>query len=141
MEHPVPLLSILIITYNREEDTLLLLQDIESQNDVAQYVGEILLLNNHSSDPYDRVTDFIGRSGLPIEYMVSDTNTGVVGGRNLLIRKAKCPHLLILDDDVVFADKSAIRQIAHIFNKEQYVRNNTAIITLSIFYYSTGVRQ
>ena len=141
MQHQVPLLSILIITYNREEDTLLLLQDIEAQHKVMQYVGEILLLNNKSSDPYERVTDFIAQSGLPIDYMVNDTNAGVVGGRNLLLQKAKFPHLLILDDDVVFEDKSAIGKIARLFNKEQYVQNNTAIITLGIFYYSTGVRQ
>ncbi|GEM_PF-139401 len=141
LEQQAPLLSILIITYNRAEDTLLLLQDIAAQHEVSQHVGEILLLNNNSSDPYDEVTAFISQSSLPIDYMVSDTNSGVVGGRNQLLRKAKFPHLLILDDDVVFEDKSAIGKIAHLFSKEQYVQHNTAIITLGIFYYSTGVRQ
>lgn len=141
MQHQVPLISILIITYNRAEDTLLLLQDIEAQHEVMQYVGEILLLNNKSTEPYELVTDFIAQSRLPIDYMVNDTNAGVVGGRNLLIQKAKFPHLLVLDDDVVFEDKSAIGKIAHLFSKEQYVQHNTAIITLGIFYYSTRVRQ
>jgi len=141
LQHQVPLLSILIITYNRAEDTLLLLQDIEAQHAVAQYVGEILLLNNNSSDSYEKVTDFISQTRLPIDYIVNDKNPGVAGGRNLLIQKAKFPHLLVLDDDVVFADKSAIEKIAHLFSKEQYVQHNTAIITLNIYYHATGERQ
>ncbi|RYE00442.1 MAG: glycosyltransferase [Sphingobacteriales bacterium] len=141
MQHQVPLLSILIITYNRAEDTLLLLQDIEAQHEVAQYVGEILLLNNNSSDSYEKVTDFISQSRLPIAYIVNDKNPGVAGGRNQLIQSAKFPHLLVLDDDIVFADKSAIEKIARLFSKEQYVQHNTAIITLNIYYHATGERQ
>lgn len=141
LQHQVPLLSILVITYNRAEDTLLLLQDIEAQHEVAQYVGEILLLNNNSSDSYEKVTDFINRTSLPIDYIVNENNPGVAGGRNLLIKRAKFPHLLVLDDDVVFADKSAIEKIARLFSKAQYVQHNTAIITLNIHYYTTGERQ
>jgi GT2 family glycosyltransferase len=65
----------------------------------------------------------------------------VAKGRNILIKKAKFPLLLVLDDDVVFAEKNAIAKIATLFQKAQYVENNTAVITLNIFYSETNERQ
>jgi GT2 family glycosyltransferase len=77
----------------------------------------------------------------PLIYFVNDENTGVAKGRNILIKKAKFPLLLVLDDDVVFAEKNAIAKIANLFQKPQYVENNTAVITLNIFYFETKERQ
>jgi len=71
----------------------------------------------------------------------SEENLGVARGRNFLIEKAKFPLLLVLDDDVVFAEKNAIEQVSALFEKEQYVKNNTAVITLNIFYFDTKERQ
>jgi len=138
----MPLLSILIITYNRPQDTLSLLENIQGQNNLLQYVGEVLLLNNASSDSYESVEDFIkGNPGFPIQYIEHNQNLGVAGGRNFLIKKAKYPTLLLLDDDVVFPEKNAMEKLAVLFEKPFFKENNTAVITLNIYYFLTRERQ
>ncbi|PSK90653.1 glycosyltransferase family 2 protein [Taibaiella chishuiensis] len=137
-----PTLSILIITYNRPEDTLALLQNLATQEALQQHVLEILLLNNASTVPYDIVTAFIQkRSDLPINYIDHDENLGVARGRNFLVQKAKAPYLLVLDDDVEFASNDAIVKAAAIFDKPHFKEHNTAIVTLNIFYFDTRARQ
>jgi len=138
----MPALSILIITYNRPLDTLALLENLSEQQHVFHHVKEILLLNNASTESYDVVEQFIaGHASFPIQYIVHDKNLGVAGGRNFLIKKAKGDFLLVLDDDVVFEKDNAIETIANLFSQERFIENNTAIITLNIFYYDTHERQ
>ena len=135
-------LSILIITFNRPEDTLALLENLRSQDNLQQYVGEILLLNNASTTSYETITNFKENNpGFPLTYFAHDENLGVARGRNFLIKKAKFPLLLVLDDDVFFPEKNAIEQAAALFEKPQFIENNTAAITLNIFYFATNERQ
>lgn len=137
-----PQISILIITYNRPEDALLLLENLKGQNCLQQNVGEILLLNNASTISYESIKIFKENNPqFPLNYFEHHENLGVALGRNYLIKKAKFPLLLVLDDDVVFSDKSAIEQAATLFQKPQFLENNTAVITLNIFYFATGERQ
>src|SRR5690606_819238 len=132
-----PCLSILIITYNRAADTLSLLENLAEQEQVGAFLGEILLLNNHSSDDYTAVKDFVSRTALPIRYIDSDKNLGVSGGRNLLVKEAKFPYLVMLDDDLVFSEPDAVKTIGSLFDKEQYRKHNTGVITFHIRYYDT----
>lgn len=135
-------ISILIITYNRVEDTLALLENLREQEELNRYVGEILLLNNNSSDDYGALEEFIKKHPtFPIKYIDHDENLGVARGRNFLIQKAKYPLFLVLDDDVVFQEKDAIKKAASLFSKPQFIENNTAVITLNIHYFDTGLRQ
>jgi GT2 family glycosyltransferase len=137
-----PQISILIITYNRPEDALLLLENLKGQNCLQQNVGEILLLNNASTVSYEGIKKFKeNNQQFALNYFEHDENLGVALGRNYLIKKAKFPLLLVLDDDVVFSDKNAIEQVATLFQKPQFLENNTAVITLNIFYFATGDRQ
>ncbi len=137
-----PQLSILIISYNRADDALILLENLKAQNRFNENVGEILLLNNASSDSYQILKNFKEKNpGFPLVYFENDENSGVAKGRNFLIKKAKFPLLLVLDDDVVFADKNALSDIATLFQKPQHIENNTAVITLNIFYFDTNERQ
>lgn len=137
-----PSLSILIITYNRPEDTLALLENLARQQDLDKHVLEILLLNNASTVPYDTVTAYIQqRSDLPVNYIDHDENLGVARGRNFLVQKAKAPYLLVLDDDVELDGTDAIIKAAAIFDKPQFKENNTGIVTLNIFYYDSRERQ
>lgn len=135
-------LSILIITYNRPSDTLALLENLSGQQNVLHHVKEILLLNNASTELYANVEQFISNHPeLPIQYIVHDKNLGVAGGRNFLIKRAKGDFLLVLDDDVVFEKDNAIETAASLFSQQRFIENNTAIITLNIFYYDTNERQ
>lgn len=133
-----PTISILVITFNRPEDTLALLKSIEAQNKPDQYVGEILLLNNNSSDSYEKVEEFIqSQSNLPIQYIKHQENLGVARGRNFLIKKAVFPLLLILDDDTVFPENNAIEKLASYFNNPLFKENNTAVFSFEVFYFDT----
>jgi GT2 family glycosyltransferase len=137
-----PQISILIISYNRPEDALSSLQNLKEQIELNTYVGEVLLLNNASSVSYEMIENFAATNpDFPLIYLKNDENAGVAKGRNILIKKARFPLLLVLDDDVIFAEKNAIKKIATLFQKPQYVENNTAVITLNIFYFETKERQ
>ena len=137
-----PQISILIISYNRPEDALSLLQNLKEQIELNKHVGEVLLLNNASTVSYEMVENFAATNpDLPLIYFKNDENAGVAKGRNILIKKSRFPLLLVLDDDVVFAEKNAIAKIATLFQKPQCVENNTAVITLNIFYFETKKRQ
>lgn len=135
-------LSILIITYNRPEDTLALLQSINNQEDKAKHVKEVLLLNNASTISYQIIEDFIGQHpDLPVKYIKHSENLGVARGRNYLIQLATSEYLMFLDDDVEFPDNKAITIASSLFTEKRYIEYNTAIITFNIFYYSTKERQ
>ncbi len=135
-------LSILIITYNRPKDTLELLQSLKGQADIDAYLGEILLLNNASSVSYKIVNHFIEQNkDLQIRYFDHHENLGVAGGRNFLIKRAQYPILFVLDDDVLLPDRDSLKKAACIFDKERFIKANTAVITCSIFYYDTRERQ
>lgn len=135
-------ISILIITYNRPEDTLDLLKSLNAQNNIDELVGEILILNNNSSVSYTEIEEYIKEHpDLKVKYIAHDKNLGVAGGRNFLIKKAQFPLLLVLDDDVIIPEKDAMIKAAGLFAKKQFEDHNTAVITLNIFYHSTNERQ
>jgi GT2 family glycosyltransferase len=135
-------LSILIITYNRPEDTLALLQSISEQKDKTKHIKEILLLNNASSASYQIIEDFIAQHPeLPINYIKHSENLGVARGRNYLIQLATAEYLMFLDDDVEFQDNNAIEIASTLFTEKRCIEYNTAVITFNIFYHSTKERQ
>lgn len=135
-------LSILIITYNRPDDLLALLKDIDQQEASQEYLKEVLILNNASTVSYKPVEDFINNhKNIPITYIPHNENLGVARGRNFLIDKATGKYILMIDDDMEFGSRDAIKTMAVLFEQPQYIENNTAIITLNTFYYSTRQRQ
>lgn len=135
-------LSILIITYNRPEDTLELLQNLYKQNDWNSVLLEIILLNNASTQSYAIVENFIAQHpAFPIRYIPHNENLGVARGRNFLVERAQGQQLLVLDDDVIFDNEDALVTIAGLFQKPQFTQNNTAVITLNIHYFDSNERQ
>ena len=95
--------SIIIITYNRPNDLLELLQSLNKQNSLAA-LEETLVLNNASTTSYDDVLNFSKKNAeLKINFITLPHNLGVAGGRNYLMKLAKGDLLLVLDDDVVFS--------------------------------------
>lgn len=135
-------LSILIITYNRPEDTLDLLKNMSQQEDYSESVGEVLLLNNNSSTSYHIVDEFIAEHPeMRINFINHSENLGVARGRNFLIQQAKFPYLLVLDDDVLFDTTTAFKQANYLFEEELFAQNNVAVIMLNVFYHATKERQ
>lgn len=137
-----PDLSILIITYNRPEDTLELLQNLYDQHDWNSVLLEVLLLNNDSTQSYKIVENFVAlHPDFPVRYIPHDENLGVARGRNFLVERAKGRQLLVLDDDVILDSEDALVTIARLFDKPQFAENNTAVITLNIHYFDSNERQ
>jgi GT2 family glycosyltransferase len=128
-------ISILIITYNRANDMLELVQSICSL-EYKEYLYEVIIVNNKSTEDYKQVEDFLkAHSDIPFKYFVTKENLGVTGGRNFAIRKSQAPILVFIDDDALFQNKDAILQIGNIFaDKENKV---PGIVTFKISYLST----
>lgn len=132
-------ISILILTHNRADDLLALLESLSLQENMSQVLEEILILNNASDESYDHVEAYIrAHPELRVAYTWSDQNTGVTGGRNKLMQAAKGALLLTIDDDMVFSQRDALQRIAGLFEKPLFKDANTAIITIEVIYHSTG---
>lgn len=131
-------ISILIITYNRPEDLLELLLDIEKQEHVTDVVSEILILNNSSTVDYASVVNHINsQSLLNIRYVLYKENLGVARGRNRLLTQVKGDLILSIDDDMIFGSSDALFKLSSYFDNELCVTNNVGIVTFRVIYYDT----
>ena len=131
-------LSIVIITYNRPEDALQLAENISGLDALDELLEEVIFVNNHSSLSYQSLESFIAaRSGGPFRYYATEENLGVSRGRNYAIRQSSAPILVFLDDDALFRDRNALRQIAALFKEEEEAGRNTGIAGFKVYYYDT----
>ncbi|MDP4263888.1 MAG: glycosyltransferase family 2 protein [Bacteroidota bacterium] len=135
-------LSFIIITYNRPDDALELLQNIAGLDEAAGLLQEIILVNNLSSVSYSKVEDYIrSQSSLPFQYIQAPENLGVARGRNFALRFATAPVLILLDDDAVLQNKDALKQIVQAFAEPPATpspgERETAIVSFKILYYDT----
>lgn len=129
--------SVLIISYNRPQDLLELLQSLSTQADLS-LLEETLVLNNASTESYEAVEVFISQHPeLKVRYVYSSENLGVSRGRNKLMQEAKGAYLLVLDDDIVFDNTTDFANIASTPLEVYYQENNTAVITFRVLYYET----
>ncbi len=134
-------ISLIIITYNRPDDLLDLLQSLARQSDISP-LKEVLVLNNASTVSYQHVEQYIDQHPeLKVNYILSAENLGVSRGRNKLMSMAQGELILVLDDDIVFHTDNSLPIIARIFNKAFFVDSNTGIITFRVIYYDTKEQQ
>ena len=135
-------LSFIIITYNRPDDALALLQNITGLDDAAELLQEIILVNNRSSASYTKVEDYINsQPGFPFKYIEAPDNLGVAKGRNFALRFATAPILILLDDDAVLQNKDALKKTLLAFKQKPVdhtdVQRETAIVSFKVLYYDT----
>ncbi|MFI5130837.1 MAG: glycosyltransferase family 2 protein, partial [Chitinophagales bacterium] len=135
-------LSFIIITYNRPDDALELLQNIAGLDDAAELLQEIILVNNRSSASYTKVEDYINsQPGFPFKYVEAPHNLGVAKGRNFALRYATAPVLILLDDDAVLQNKGALKQTLLAFEQKPIdhrgIQRETVIISFKVLYYET----
>jgi len=135
-------LSFIIITYNRPDDALELLQNIAGLNDAASLLEEIILVNNRSSVSYGNVEEYIrSQPSLPFKYIEAPDNLGVAKGRNFALRFATAPVLILLDDDAVLQNKDALQQVVKAFDQKpagyEVLDRKTAIVSFKVLYYDT----
>ena len=135
-------LSFIIITYNRPDDALELLQNIAGLDDAADLLQEIILVNNKSTVNYDKVRDYVqANNTLPFKYIEAPDNLGVAKGRNFALRFATAPILILLDDDAVLQNKDALKQTLLAFENKPVGQTNidrpTVIVSFKVLYYDT----
>jgi GT2 family glycosyltransferase len=126
--------SILIISFNRPDDLLELLQGLSTQKNLDS-LEETLILDNASTVSYQPVLDFIStHNNLKVNFIRQEENLGVARGRNLLMAQAKGNILLVLDDDVLFYTEDDFERLSLLLEKPFFKKANTAVVTPKIIY-------
>jgi GT2 family glycosyltransferase len=134
-------LSFIIITYNRPEDALALLENIYQLDNATDLLEEIIIVNNASTSDYSKVENFIeSHTGLPYYYFHADENLGVAKGRNFALQKSTSPILIMLDDDAELQNSDSLIRILEEFEKKNTTRPK-AIISFKVLYYETRQMQ
>lgn len=122
--------SFVIISYNRAADTIDAVKNVLLLDEVQGWTKEIVVLNNGSTQEYKIFENYLNT--LPkgdrdkINYINSNENLGVAGGRNLCIKEATGKYLLFMDDDSEIDNTNVIQQILDLYKK--YENRKLAII-------------
>ncbi len=132
-------IGFVIITYNRPEDMLALMQNICQLNALDTLLEEIIIVNNNSSSNYSLVEQFVNdNKHIPFKYILSNENLGVAKGRNFAIQQSKAPIIIMLDDDAELEGKDALVHIDDIYREQG---NSLAIVSFKVIYYATRQMQ
>jgi len=138
MTLPMNNIAIIIITYNRPDDMLALVNNIVGLDEKETFLKEVIIVNNNSSKDYSAVTEFIeSHKEVNFKYIASSENLGVSKGRNFAIGQATAPLLLMLDDDCELAEKNALQTIHTLFVSKP----KTGIISLKVEYFQNRQMQ
>ncbi len=115
------MVSILIITYGREEELIETLNNINNYN---EEIIELLILDNNDTNKLENYIREIFKENKKIilRYFNEGINYGVALGRNYLIKKAKGDILITLDDDIEIENINNL-----VFKIKKYFRENTQI--------------
>jgi GT2 family glycosyltransferase len=135
-------LSFIIITYNRPDDALELLQNIAGLDEAGSLLEEIILVNNRSTASYSKVEEYVRtQSSLPFKYIEAPENLGVTKGRNFALGFATAPIFILLDDDAILQNKDALKQTLLAFEQKPAddlgIERETAIVSFKVLYYDT----
>lgn len=129
--------GIVIITYNRPDDMLDLARNIAALDAGSDVLSEVIIVNNRSTVSYEKLERFISEvPHIPFRYILADENLGVSRGRNFAIRACKADVMIFIDDDALFENKDAVKNIVSIF--DQYHSDRPlGILSLKVLYEST----
>jgi GT2 family glycosyltransferase len=132
-------IGFVIITYNRPEDMLALMQNICQLNEKETLLEEVIIVNNHSTSNYTLIEEFVNENKhIPFKYIVSNENLGVAKGRNFAIKQSKAPIIIMLDDDAELEGKDALIHIDELYARQGA---SLAIVSFKVIYYSTRQMQ
>ncbi len=130
-------IEFVIITYNRPDDMLELLQNIIQLDDAATLLRSVIVVNNASTADYSSVRKFlVPPTEVRFQYIDSPQNLGVTGGRNLALQYASADILVFLDDDCILQNKDALVQLLRSFDEQGFENRETAIVSFKVLYYS-----
>lgn len=132
--------SFIIISFNRPQETVEVVQNILALEEVEGFKKEILVINNGSEKSYNLFEDYY--AGLNPEdsqrviYIDHHENTGVAGGRNIGIQKASGEYLFFIDDDAEFEENFVLPFTLKKF--EEYKDQNVKLIGFVVKNYYDG---
>lgn len=130
-----PKIAIIIITYNRPGDMLELAENIGRLEGIPELLQEVIVVNNRSAISYEKVEEYIRQNPhIPFRYHVAAQNLGVSRGRNYAAQLSTAPLLVFLDDDALFKNTDALRQVSNIFREGPAA----GIASFKVFYSATG---
>ncbi len=131
-------LSFVIITYNRPEDMLELLQNISTLDEATKLLEDVIVVNNASTSDYTAVKQYaVSQTGIPIHFLEAPSNLGVTRGRNFALQFARGGIIIFLDDDAVLQNKDALQNIVRSFSSEGIEGKPTGIVSFKVLYYDT----
>ena len=127
-------ITIIIITYNRVDDTLDLLKDI-SFFEYQNLLAEVIVLNNRSTANYSPVSDFINTQKTNLfQFVEAAENLGVARGRNFAATYATGGILFFVDDDVNLKDKNTLCKIMASFDNSNFPERPIGVVSYKVIY-------
>lgn len=126
--------SIIIISYNRPDDTLDLLKDIACFNKL-ELLDTVIVLDNCSTEDYSFVKSFINsHTHIPFNFITAPENLGVARGRNYATQFAKSDILFYIDDDVNLKDQDTLQKLVNSFNQPNVEGRKLGIVSYKVLY-------
>lgn len=105
----MPAVDIIILSWDRTDETIDAIRSACSQQDAAIHV--MVVDQGSRSEGLARLTEFI--SGMPSARLaLNRSNTGVAAGRNQASSMGKADYIVALDNDAVFADPTVCARAA-----------------------------
>lgn len=130
-------ISIIIITYNRPNDALALLNNLTTLQNWQTLLQEVVIVNNQSTEDYGLVEAFItSNSHFPFIYTIAPENLGVTKGRNYALDFAKGDICIFLDDDAELQQVNTLESVVKSFNAEGFNNRHIGIVSFKVLYYS-----
>jgi GT2 family glycosyltransferase len=131
-------LSVLVVTFNRPDDLLELLQSLARQDQVDEALEEVLILDNGSTADYAEAWNFAdAHPSLKIRVIRSEENLGASAGKNVLMRDARGEVFLALDDDVVLPTQHDLKRLTDASDAGFFHDANAGIVQVRVVYYDT----
>ena len=122
--------SFIIISFNRPQETIEVVQNLLEIDNVDGYTKEIIVINNGSPKSYQIFDDYLYKLNESdralVNYIDHPENTGVSGGRNLGIQNASGENLIFIDDDAEFEGMNVLPLILQKF--KDYEKDNVKLI-------------
>lgn len=127
------LYTVAIPTYNRYKLLEFSLKEITNQvkylYDLYGYQGEILVLDDNSSDLTKELLKEYSQKFTFFRYIISDKNNGITKNRNLLTKYSTGKYILFIDSDV-FITKNLIKyHLDILMNNEKIICQSNLILT------------
>ncbi|GHT72122.1 hypothetical protein FACS189455_5020 [Bacteroidia bacterium] len=119
-----PLISVVILNWNRLEDTKRAIESVLKQ---TYPHFEIVVIDNHSEEPG---SDSLFQIYPDIHFYRMDRNYGCPGGRNIGIERAKGEYVFFVDNDGIL-ESHALENAYRVFREHE----NVGIVTGRVIYY------